>query len=102
GDEYSSLITDPSSRSLIPLLALWRRPRLLSESDLHAVFRPPAEVHVRLAITGTLLCAAQLSAQQITGVVRDSILTWPIPGAVVSLFDSAGHPLARGITNQRG
>lgn len=59
-------------------------------------------MRIRLGMLVALLGAARASAQQITGVVRDSAQATPVPGAVVSLFDSAGHPLSRAITNERG
>lgn len=57
---------------------------------------------MRLAPLCTVLCAARLSAQQITGVVRDSGLRQPVAGAVVSLLDSTGQALSRAITNGHG
>jgi hypothetical protein len=41
-------------------------------------------------------------AQQLRGVVRDSASGLPIPGAVVTLLDTAGALGARTVTNERG
>ena len=41
-------------------------------------------------------------AQQLRGVVRDSASGLPLPGAVVTLLDSAGALAARTMTNERG
>jgi hypothetical protein len=43
-----------------------------------------------------------IHAQQLRGVVRDSASRLPIPGAVVTLLDSAGALGARTVTNERG
>jgi hypothetical protein len=43
-----------------------------------------------------------LGAQQLRGVVRDSALAAPLPGAVVTLLDSAGGPVARTISDAAG
>ena len=40
--------------------------------------------------------------QELRGVVRDSASRLPIPGAVVTLQDSASQPLARTTTSERG
>jgi hypothetical protein len=50
-------------------------------------------------IAGT---ASQLGAQQLRGVVRDSVRALPLPGAVVTLLDSAGLPLGRAISAADG
>ena len=55
---------------------------------------------VMVAVALTLSRA--LSAQQLRGVVRDSASGLPIPGAVVSLLDSAATVAARAMTNERG
>jgi hypothetical protein len=55
-----------------------------------------------LAALALALVARQAGAQQIRGVVRDSVSRIPIPGAVVSALDSAGQPRARSITDERG
>lgn len=56
----------------------------------------------RLALLAAVLWATRASAQQVSGVVRDSILASPVAGAVVSLADSTGKMLSRGITNEHG
>ncbi len=43
-----------------------------------------------------------LSAQRVTGTVRDSVSGLAIPGAVISAFDSAGHPGLRTISDEAG
>src|SRR5947209_2140884 len=43
-----------------------------------------------------------LDAQRVTGVVRERDANAPIAGAVVSLLDSAGHLVARTITDRLG
>ena len=53
----------------------------------------------------TLLAARPTHAQlavQVHGDVRDSASAQPIPGAVVSLLDSAGHVSVRGIADEAG
>jgi hypothetical protein len=42
------------------------------------------------------------SAQQVRGVIRDSATAFEIAGAVASVFDAAGNPLARTIADERG
>lgn len=48
------------------------------------------------------VCAFSLEAQQLRGVVRDSVTQRPIAGAVVSLLDAKDSVRARNITNARG
>lgn len=59
-------------------------------------------MRVLLAVLATVLSATTLAAQQISGIVRDSTAASPVAGAVVSLMDSAGALLSRGISNERG
>jgi hypothetical protein len=49
-----------------------------------------------------LVLAGDARAQRLRGVVRDSITQTPIGGAVVTLADAAGRPLARAISNENG
>lgn len=46
--------------------------------------------------------AARAEAQQLRGIVRDSLSRAPLSGVVVALTDSAGATLARTITNAAG
>jgi len=46
--------------------------------------------------------ASRLGAQQLHGVVRDSGRAVPLPGAVVTVFDSAGAPVGRAISDAAG
>src|SRR5690349_24710817 len=46
--------------------------------------------------------ASRLGAQQLHGVVRDSGRAVPLPGAVVTAFDSAGAPVGRAISDAAG
>ena len=46
--------------------------------------------------------ASRLGAQQVRGVVRDSARAVPLPGAVVTILDSAGAPVGRGISDADG
>lgn len=41
-------------------------------------------------------------AQQLRGVLRDSVTRAPIGGAVITLADEGGRPLARAISNENG
>jgi hypothetical protein len=49
-----------------------------------------------------LVFASAANAQQLRGVVRDSVTQTPIGGAVITLVDAAGRPLARAISNENG
>ncbi len=49
-----------------------------------------------------LLAGAPLAAQRVTGVVLDSVSGLGVPGAVISAFDSAGHPGLRTISDEFG
>ena len=49
-----------------------------------------------------MLAAATLSAQRVTGTVRDSVSGLAVPGAVVSAFDSAGRAGLRTISDEFG
>lgn len=59
-----------------------------------------------VAVAGLALALAasggRLRGQELRGTVRDSASRLPIPGAVVTLLDSAAGTLARTITNERG
>ncbi len=55
-----------------------------------------------LAWLAAALGGRAAGAQELRGVVRDSASHLPIPGAVVTLQDSAAAPLARTVTNERG
>ncbi|MES2178647.1 MAG: carboxypeptidase-like regulatory domain-containing protein [Gemmatimonadota bacterium] len=54
------------------------------------------------------ICAALLAvsvpagAQQLRGMVRDSASRRPVTGAVITLFDSAGKAIMRGVSNANG
>jgi hypothetical protein len=58
------------------------------------------------SVVSTLICgvlaATRLGAQELRGVVRDSMSRQPIPGAVLVFLDSFGATLGRNITNERG
>jgi Carboxypeptidase regulatory-like domain len=49
-----------------------------------------------------LVALRSSAAQSLLGVVRDSASRQPVPGAVVSLLDSARAPIARELTNENG
>jgi hypothetical protein len=55
-----------------------------------------------LALTLGALLAAPLAAQALRGEVRDSTSHRPIPGAVITLLDSAGTVVGRNISDERG
>ncbi len=55
-----------------------------------------------LPVLALLLGAGVLRAQQVRGVVRDSTAAAPLPGAVVSVVDSAGQTLQRTIADGAG
>jgi hypothetical protein len=59
---------------------------------------------LRTVVVAVLALAAgrAIHAQQLRGVVRDSASGLPIPGAVVTLLDTAGALAARTMTNERG
>lgn len=59
---------------------------------------------LRTFVVAVLALAAGrvIHAQQLRGVVRDSASGLPIPGAVVTLLDTAGALAARTMTNERG
>ena len=60
---------------------------------------------VGFAIIGAVMAAIAprpMVGQELRGVVRDSASRLPIPGAVVTLQDSASQPLARTTTSERG
>ncbi len=46
--------------------------------------------------------SSPLGAQELRGVVRDSATRQPVPAVVVILQDSAGAPITRGLTTERG
>src|SRR5262249_6232609 len=46
--------------------------------------------------------ASRVLAQEVRGTVRESVSRQPIPGAVITLLDSAGRTLGRNITDERG
>lgn len=46
--------------------------------------------------------ARRAQSQEVRGTVRESVSRQPIPGAVISLLDSAGRTLGRNITDERG
>ncbi|MES2178645.1 MAG: carboxypeptidase-like regulatory domain-containing protein [Gemmatimonadota bacterium] len=64
---------------------------------MHLV-RRTAFVVVAMALSN----GVDASAQQLRGVVRDSASGRPIMGAVVSLIDSAGTTIMRGVSNEVG
>ncbi|MES2178646.1 MAG: carboxypeptidase-like regulatory domain-containing protein [Gemmatimonadota bacterium] len=55
-----------------------------------------------------VVCASMLAAsvpvgaQQLRGTVRDSASRRPVTGAVITLFDSVGKPIMRGVSNAHG
>ena len=55
-----------------------------------------------LLIALIALSASIAGAQELRGVVRDSVTGTPIAGAVLVLMDSSGGALGRNITNERG
>jgi len=55
-----------------------------------------------IIVIGLAGIAARLGAQQVRGVVRDSARAAPLPGAVVTILDSAGAPAARAISDADG
>jgi len=55
-----------------------------------------------LAVIAVAGISAHLGAQQVRGVVRDSSLAAPLPGAVVTLLDSAGASVSRVISDASG
>jgi hypothetical protein len=58
---------------------------------------------VGMAAILVVACASQnLAAQQVRGIVRDSAAAAPLPGAVVSIVDSAGNAIARTIADGAG
>jgi Carboxypeptidase regulatory-like domain len=63
--------------------------------------RRPALLVLLLALAPAV-AARPLSAQRVTGVVRDSVSRLPIPGAVVTAVDSAGRVSVRTIANEGG
>jgi len=50
----------------------------------------------------TVVAPSGVSAQQVRGIVSDSMSRRPIPGAVLILLDPTGATLGRNITNERG
>jgi hypothetical protein len=56
---------------------------------------------VAFALCGAA-AARPLDAQRVHGVVRDSASAQPVPGAVVSLMDAAGHVNVRTIADEAG
>ncbi len=50
----------------------------------------------------SLLAAAPLAGQRVTGVVLDSVSGLGVPGAVIAAFDSAGQPGVRTISDEFG
>jgi Carboxypeptidase regulatory-like domain len=54
------------------------------------------------ALIGVGVLAVQADAQALTGTVRDSVNRLPVPGAVVTVLDSAGGMVARRLTNEQG
>lgn len=59
-------------------------------------------VWMALAAVCVCLVSRPLAAQQVRGVVRDSTVNVPLPGAVVSILDSAGKSLVRTIADGFG
>src|SRR5262249_32912293 len=57
---------------------------------------------VPIAVACVSLPRSTAHAQELRGVVRDSMSRQPIPGAVILLLDSTGATLGRNITNERG
>ena len=57
---------------------------------------------VVVVVAGVSLPHASAFAQELRGVVRDSMSRQPISGAVLLLLDSSGATLGRNITNERG
>jgi len=55
-----------------------------------------------LAIIAVAGISVRLGAQQVRGVVRDSALAVPLPGAVVTLLDSTGTSVSRVISDASG
>ncbi|HEY4217626.1 MAG TPA: hypothetical protein VGM67_10845 [Gemmatimonadaceae bacterium] len=56
----------------------------------------------KLAVVGLLCVTELLHAQRVSGHLRESASSGPVPGAVVSLLDSAGHTLARTLSAADG
>ncbi|MEP6780459.1 MAG: carboxypeptidase-like regulatory domain-containing protein, partial [Gemmatimonadaceae bacterium] len=56
----------------------------------------------RLLFISLFLLTTPIAAQQLHGVVRDSVSGHAIPGAVVMVVDSAGNTLSRNITGTLG
>ena len=71
------------------MVAAHLRPRLMSRLSA-------------LALLALFAAASRLGAQQLRGVVRDSARAAPLPGAVVTILDSAGVPVARAISDAAG
>ena len=57
---------------------------------------------LRITTLLSLFAATTLGAQQVSGIVRDSVSGLAVPGAVVSVYDSAGHHGVRTISNGAG
>ena len=55
-----------------------------------------------VSIVQILVVANEAPAQQLRGIVRDSLTRQPIPAAVVILQDSAARQVSRSVTNDRG
>jgi hypothetical protein len=55
-----------------------------------------------LIVIGLAGIATRLGAQHVRGVVRDSARVAPLPGAVVTILDSAGAPIGRVISDADG
>src|SRR5688500_16548755 len=65
------------------------------------IARPVPEPSMRI-IAMLVLLASSAQAQMLQGVVRDSVSRHPVAGAVVSIVDSAGRSLSRGLTGESG
>jgi len=55
-----------------------------------------------LALVLTCVLSSVVRGQQLRGVVRDSATQTPLGGAVITLVDATGLPLARAISNENG
>jgi Carboxypeptidase regulatory-like domain len=81
------------------LRQLHRRRRLAPTAGLHAHAIRRVLGRVVLLV---IMVASPLSAQRVAGTVRDLTGLDPIPGAVVTLTDSAGRTLRQVMTDARG
>jgi len=53
-------------------------------------------------VLGFFVALPSVEAQELRGTVRDAASRQPIPGAVITLFDSRGSALGRNITDESG